>query len=330
MTPSPQRLIFAVPSKGRLQEQAEAWLADCGLKLVRDGRGYTASLPALPDIEVRLVSAGDIARALRDGEVHLGVTGEDVLREADPGLSRSALVKGLGFGFADLVLAAPKSWVDVNSVADFAAVCIEHRERTGERLRVATKYLALARQFLDGHSVTDYRLVESPGATEGAPASGGAEAIVDITTSGATLEANHLVPIPGAVILESQAQLAASLAAPWPTSTKNACARLLGVVAARAHARDVRLLRLTAGSSGPEAIVARAAELGCRMAAPSEGALLELFCPRDKVLAVCSALHDLFGGSIAVSSPELVFEQPNSLWDALAARLSGQVPSQTS
>ena len=89
-------LIFAVPSKGRLQEQAESYLADCGLKVARDPRGYAASIPALPDIHVRLTSAGDIARALRDGEAHLGVTGEDVLREADPALSRSASLLGLG------------------------------------------------------------------------------------------------------------------------------------------------------------------------------------------------------------------------------------------
>jgi ATP phosphoribosyltransferase len=315
-------LILAVPSKGRLQEQAEAYLADCGLRLARDPRGYAASLPAMPDIQVRLVSASDIARALRDGEVHLGVTGEDVLREADPALLRSLPLLGLGFGYADLVIAAPKAWLDVQSREDFAAVCAEHRARTGDRLRIATKYLNLARQFLDAAGVGDYRLVESPGATEGAPASGAAEAIIDITTSGATLAANHLAPIPGGVILRSQARLTASLAAPWGPGARLACSRLLDVVAARKRARETRLLRLSAGPGDAAALLERAAALGCSLAAQPDGPLLELYCPKDKVLPVCAALQDLLGGAIAVTAPDLVFERPNALWTTL----SGQLP----
>ena len=317
------RLVFAVPSKGRLQEQAEAYLADCGLKIARDARGYAASLPALPDVEVRLISAGDIARALRDGEAHLGVTGEDVLREADPTLARSRPLLGLGFGYADLVLAIPQAWVDVESIEDFAAVCAEHRARTGDRLRVATKYLNLAKQFLDAAHVGDYRLVESPGATEGAPASGAAEAIIDITTSGATLRANHLARAPGGLILRSQAQLAASLAAPWSAEARAACEQLLDVIAARVRARGTRLLRLSAGAGGGVELTARAAALGCSLAGPPEGALLELYCPADRVLGVCSALQALFGGAIAVSAPDLIFERPNTVW----ASLSGQLPN---
>jgi ATP phosphoribosyltransferase len=314
-------LVLALPSKGRLQEQAEAYLADCGLKLERDPRGYAASLPAAPDIAVRLISASDIARALRDGEAHIGVTGEDVLREADPGLLRSVLIMGLGFGYADLVLAAPKSWVDVQSLEDFAAVCAEHRARTGDRLRIATKYLNLARQFLDTGGVGDYRLVESPGATEGAPASGVAEAIVDITTSGATLAANHLTPIPGGVILRSQARLVASRAAVWSDQAVRSCQRLLDVIAARARARSTRLLRLTAKAGEEADLIARAAALGCSLAAQPEGPLLELYCPKDKVLAVSAALQELLGGALAVSAPEFVFERPNALWDILSEQL---------
>lgn len=314
-------LVFAVPSKGRLQEQAEAYLSDCGLKITRDPRGYAATMTALPDVTVRLVSAGDIARALREGEAHLGITGEDVLREADPALTRSAPLLGLGFGYADLVLAVPKAWVDVASLEDFAEVCVEHRARTGERLRIATKYLQQARRYLDAGGVGDYRLVESPGATEGAPASGAAEAIIDITTSGATLSANHLAPLASGPILRSQAQLAASLAAPWTLAAKSACERLLDVIAARGRARETRLLRMSAGAVGAETLVERASALGCSLAVQPDGALLELYCPKDKVLAVCTTLQALFGGAIAVTVPELVFERPNTLWQALSAQL---------
>jgi ATP phosphoribosyltransferase len=314
-------LIFALPSKGRLQEQTEAYLADCGLRIERDGRGYAASLPAAEGVEVRLISAGDIARALRDGEVHAGVTGEDVLREADPDLARSALVKPLGFGHADLVLAIPRAWVDVTNLADFAEVCAEHRARTGERLRVATKYLNLARRYLDAAGVADYRLVESPGATEGAPASGTADAIIDITTTGQTLAANHLTPAPGAMFLRSQAHLAASLTRPWSPRARAAMRALLDQIEARMRAKSVRLLRLTAGSAGPEAVVARAEALGCRLAGPPDGAMLELYSPRNQAAAACAALQDLLGGAVGVFAPEFVFEAPNAVWDAFAARL---------
>src|SRR5262249_27380908 len=133
------KLTLALPSKGRLQEQTYAYLSDCGLALAQDGgaRQYAARIPALPDIEVRLISATDIASALRRGEAPLGVTGEDVLREADPGLNVTTLIKPLGFGRADLVVATPQSWLDVASMADLAEVAALHRARTGERLRVA-------------------------------------------------------------------------------------------------------------------------------------------------------------------------------------------------
>src|SRR5262245_20265654 len=105
-------LTLAIPSKGRLQEQAADFLADCGLALTVEPRFYGARIGAFPSIDVRLLSATDIARALREGEVHAGVTGEDVLREADPDLTSAILVKPLGFGRADLVVATPMAWLD--------------------------------------------------------------------------------------------------------------------------------------------------------------------------------------------------------------------------
>jgi ATP phosphoribosyltransferase len=207
-------LVIALPSKGRLKEQTEAWLADVGFRLEIEGgeRGYRAALRGLPGAEVRLLSAGDIAGALDGGEVHLGVTGEDLLRERGEGLdARVRLLRGLGFGRADLVVAAPKSWLDVETMADVEAVAHDQVARTGRRLRVATKYLAQTRGFFARKGVADYRIVESLGATEGAPAAGLAELVVDITTTGATLEANGLRILSDGLVLRSQAQLAANL-----------------------------------------------------------------------------------------------------------------------
>jgi ATP phosphoribosyltransferase len=315
--------VLAIPSKGRLQEQAASYLADCGLPLAQEqgARGYATRIAALPEIEVRMLSAGEIAGALASGEIHAGITGEDVLREADPGLARTILVKPLGFGRAKLVVAAPQSWLDVTHIADLAEVSALHRARTGDRLRVATKYLVQAQAFLDAHGVADYRLVESQGATEGAPASGGAEIIIDITTSGATLAANHLRPLADGMILASQAQLAASRAAGWTPAAHAAFARLLDVIEARGKAKAMRLLRVAPGPDGSEPMIARANELGCKLASAAEGALLELYCPAEKVFAVCATLQNLFGGSIGVFEADFLFERPNAAIEAFRSAL---------
>ena len=234
-------LILAVPSKGRLKEQVEAWLSDCGLSLSVAGgsRGYMAELKGVPGIQVRLLSAGDIAEALDLGEVHLGITGEDLLRERAGDVdARILLLRALGFGRADLVVAVPKSWIDVESMSDLEEVAHDLLARSGRRMRVATKYLAQTRSFFARHGVVDYRITESGGATEGAPAAGSAELVVDITTTGATLVANGLKVLADGVILKSQAQLTASLRADWGADRLAAAERLLRVIEARAAAHD--------------------------------------------------------------------------------------------
>lgn len=156
-------LILAIPSKGRLKEQVEAWLQDCGLGLAVNGgdRGYRARLRGVDGVQVHLLSAGDIAAAVVSGEVHLGITGEDLLREQGAEASASALLlRALGFGRADLVVAAPRSWLDVSTLADLEEVAHERLVRTGRRLRVATKYVVQTRAFFARHGVADYRIVE--------------------------------------------------------------------------------------------------------------------------------------------------------------------------
>ncbi len=223
-------LILALPSKGRLKEQCEEWLAREGhtVTTVGGGRGYSAVIDGLDGVSVQFLSAGAIAGALDDGEVHLGVTGEDLLRERGEHIdARVALLAGLGFGKADVVVAAPEAWVDVSTMADVDEVAHDFLARTGGRLRVATKYFVLTRAFFAAHGIVDYRIVASTGATEGAPAAGAAELIVDITTTGATLTANQLKILDDGVILKSQANLAASKAARWSKANLAAASALL-------------------------------------------------------------------------------------------------------
>jgi ATP phosphoribosyltransferase len=313
-------LVIALPSKGRLKEQAEAWLLDSGLRLEIDGgaRGYSASLKGLPGVEVRLLSASDIAAALDAGDVHLGVTGEDVIRERGGDVdARVMLLRALGFGRADLVVAAPQSWIDVETMADVEEVAHLYLARTGQRMRVATKYGVQTRTFFSRQGVADYRIVDSAGATEGAPAAGAAELIVDITTTGATLLANNLKIVSDGVILRSEAQLAASLTAAWPDAALAAARRLMRIVEGRGRAKGLSSLRWPAEFDGPAGRATRAF-LDQGAVRRSDG----LLAPADAMFEVAEALADAGVGPVSVDRPDYVFEAASPVIDALAARLA--------
>jgi ATP phosphoribosyltransferase len=316
-------LILALPSKGRLKEQAEAWLADCGLpvRALAGERGYAAKLGDLADVEVRLVSAGEIAEALFSGEVHLGVTGEDLLRELSHDLDgRIALVQALGFGRANLVVAAPRSWIDVDSMADVDEVAHLFLARTGRRLRVATKYLTQTRAFFARHGIVDYRIVESGGATEGAPAAGAAELITDITTTGATLAANGLKLLSDGLILSSQAQLAASLAADWDPERLDAARRLARILEGRARARRAATLTWP-----PEADAAARAALQAWLDSGATPRPFGVLLAADEVFAATAALAERGVGPVSVTNPTYVFEARSAPIESLAERLRAAI-----
>jgi ATP phosphoribosyltransferase len=207
-------LTLAIPSKGRLREQALEVLAGAGLpvSLPGDDRKYRARVEGRAEIEVAFLSASEIAGELGQGTVDLGITGEDLLRESRSDWEvRTEIAARLGFGGADVVVAVPEVWLDVETMADLDDVAADFRQRHGRRLRIATKYWRLTQQFFSQmHGIQVYRIVESLGATEGAPAAGSADVIVDITTTGSTLRANHLKVLADGVILRSQACLVAS------------------------------------------------------------------------------------------------------------------------
>lgn len=228
------KLTLAIPSKGRLMDQTTEVFARSGLVVRKTGsaRGYRGEIEGLPGIEVAYVSSSEIAAALKAGSVHLGVTGEDLIHESmSDAASRVERLKPLGYGFADVVVAVPAFWIDVACVRDIEEIALPFRKAHGRFPRVATKYVNMTRRFFAEKGFGDYRIVESHGATEGAPASGVAELIVDITTTGETLRANGLKILDDGVILKSQACLFAANFAPWPpetlTARDNLIARLI-------------------------------------------------------------------------------------------------------
>ena len=314
-------LIIAVPSKGRLKEQVDGWLADCGLALRTAGgvRGYSATLDGFDDVQVRLSSASDIATDLNAGDIHLGVTGEDLLRESgDDAETRVMLMAALGFGQADLVVAAPKSWIDVETMADIDDVAHLYLSRTGRRLRVATKYLSQTRAFFAKHGIADYRLAESGGATEGAPAAGTAELVVDITTTGATLVANGLKILSDGLILKSQAHLAAGLTARWEPGHLETCRRLLTIFEARDRGKSTASL----GWPEPQDATAQLALAGMgapRVVTRAGGALVE----RSELFNVAAALASAGVGPVVVDRPTFVFEPRCPAADRLKLAVGG-------
>ena len=222
-------LAIGLPSKGRLQSDTIDWFALRGIEIARpgDARQYAAQATGIDGLEVVMLAAGDIPGALAQGGIHLGITGEDLIRERIPGWEeRIVLAAGLGFGAADLVVAVPIFWVDVETMADLDEVAEGFRARHGHALRIATKYHNLTRAFFQERGVADYRLTDSQGATEAGPANQSCEAIVDITSSGETLRANRLKPLADGLILRSQATLCVSRAAEWTDSARAALARL--------------------------------------------------------------------------------------------------------
>lgn len=225
------RLTLAVPSKGRLMEQTTELFERVGLTIRKVGhaRGYRGEIEGLDGVDVAFVSSSEIAAALKSGSVHLGITGEDLVRETiSDAHARVVFLKKLGFGFADVVVAVPDWWIDVRTVADLEAMALPFRREHGRWPRVATKYMNLTRRFFATKGFGDYRIVESLGATEGTPASGTAELIVDITTTGETLRANGLRILDDGVILKSEANLIASNIAEWTEELRSVRADLAG------------------------------------------------------------------------------------------------------
>lgn len=203
-------LKIGVPSKGRLMEKTFEWFGLHGLKMIKTGaeREYSGSVEGVDGVELVLLSAGEIPRELAAGRIDLGVTGTDLVRDKLADWDRQvAEVAALGFGHADLIIAVPACWIDVDTLDDLDAAAAAFRARHGHRLRIATKYHRLVREFLTANGVADYQLVDSQGATEGTVKNLTAEAIADITSSGETLRANHLKVLSDALVLQSQAML---------------------------------------------------------------------------------------------------------------------------
>lgn len=211
-------LKIGVPSKGRLMEKTFDWFGARGVTMRQTGaeREYSGAVDGIDGVELVMLSAGEIPRELSAGRIHLGVTGSDLVRDKLADWAQQVVeLAPLGFGHADLIIAVPACWIDVDTIDDLDAAAAGFRAAHGFRLRIATKYHRLVREFLTAQGVADYQLVDSQGATEGTVKNLTAEAVADITSSGETLRANHLKILSDGLIHQSQATLFAARSADW-------------------------------------------------------------------------------------------------------------------
>ena len=319
-------LILAVPSKGRLQQNAESFFARAGLELVkpRGARDYRGTIAGLDGVEIAYLSAAEITAQLAQGAAHLGVTGEDLLREMIPQSNeRVVLISGLGFGFANVVVAVPQAWIDVLDMADLDDVATAFRLKHERKMRLATKYANLTREFFAAHGVVDYRIVESSGATEGAPAAGTAEMIVDITTTGATLAANGLKVIEDGIILRSQANLVAARAAAWTSEQRETARLLLDRIAAQKRAESFAEVRTRFAGMNEKLLDTAREKFGVAspFGGPTSSGMLTLHCPPENVHALASFLRDNGAEAVSVTALDYVYTRDNPLYAKLAAEL---------
>ncbi len=227
------KIILAIPSKGRLEEQSRKIFLEAGMEIKRAGgaRSYSGELTGFDDILVRFLPAGEIARELVKGNIDIGITGVDLIHEtAENAINSVVLACELGFGRADVVLAVPDGWIDVTHMHDLFDVASDFRVKHGRWLRIATKYVNLTRKFLAEHGIAQYRIVQSVGATEAAPASGVADLIVDISSTGSTLKANGLRILENGIILQSEANLIISKSSEWTPAKRMAIAQILDAI----------------------------------------------------------------------------------------------------
>jgi len=319
--------VIAVPAKGRLQENAENFFARAGIELIkpRGARDYRGTIAELPEVEVAYLSASEIVDLLAQGAVHFGLTGEDLVREKITDADRHVIfIDALGFGYANVVVAVPQAWIDVLSMADLDDVATAFRLKHERKMRVATKYVNLTRNFFSAHGVTDYRIVESSGATEAAPAAGTAELIVDITTTGATLAANGLKVIEDGVILRSQANLVAARNANWSATARDSACVVLDRIAAQTRARAFREVRTRFAGCDEALLVEAKQRFGVEtpFGGPTSSGMITLHCPPRHVHELATLLRERGAENVSVAGLDYVFSRSNPLYAKLEAGLA--------
>ena len=325
MASKADKLILALPSKGRLQEQTLGFLRECGFDIGRidNGREYVAKLIGLDNVEVLYFRPDEIPVRVDQGDAHAGITGEDLYREFGDGQPASCpVLPNLGYGGARLVVAVPQSWIDVSSMNDLDEAAMVFHQKHGRSLRVATKFSRLTRSFFADRGLVEYSLVGSSGATEVAPAAGVADLVVDLTSTGATLAANHLKEIAGGTVLETHACLVASLRETlWGERQLAVLENLVEQIEARIRATSTLVLRFSVPSARVFEIQEKlTTKYGCvlssaRVRTEASAARLDerefmlALCSRSRLYTVVKFLKSSGAADVVVDRGEFIFSE---------------------
>ena len=206
------KIKLGLPSKGRLKDESIKLFSSKNLNIQNtNSRNYFFNFEENDNFDGIFLHAREIIERISDGTLDAGISGLDLLMELpDEYQNNIKILKKLDFGFADLVVAVPNDWLDIQNIADLEEVSFEFKERYNRRMRVATKYPKLTEEFLLSRGVIEFKIVGSLGATESYPFTGSAELITDITSTGSTLKENNLRVISDGKILKSSACLLVS------------------------------------------------------------------------------------------------------------------------
>lgn len=345
MTLTRKEIRLALPSKGRLAQDALDLLADAGLRVYKPNpRQLEATIPSLPGLTVLFQRAGDIVVSVRDGSVDFGITGWDVVSEQRGENGHVLpLLRELGFGFCTLNVIVPESWEGVRGVTDLA----DWQAASGCPLRVATKFPNLTRAFFERHGLTDVRLISAEGTLEIAPTIGYADAIVDLVSTGTTLRDNRLRVLEDGLILESQACLIANRAALKNHPKVLALARqLLEFIIAHLRAAENVAIFANVRGETPNAIGARMAAkavigglqgptISPVIAREKEGwYAVHIIVRKDHLAQAISELREIGGSGVVVTPVTYIFEEEPEAYKAMlkalavrATEQSGQTPN---
>ena len=315
-------LLLALPSNGRLHDQMNKFFESSGLKLSRSGgnRTYSGFIEGIEKIEILYLSASEISSELLKGNIHMGITGIDLIEESRTSASKEVIMLSkLGFGKANVVIAVPNSWIDVENIKDLSEVASEFRSYNNLRMRVATKFKNITRNFFSNNRISNYRLVDSAGATEGSPAAGTSEIIVDITETGQTIDANNLKILKDGIMLKSQSCIFSTPNDIWDDIDLGPVENFLRIISARSEAMNKAELFFdyTKNTSDLEINLYRKFKAIFSKGSPDLGEATSLIVPISEITSCSLYLTSLGYGPIRTNQPNFIYNKESDSWNIL-------------
>ena len=315
-------ILIALPSKGRLHELMNKFFESSGIILKRSGgqRTYSGFIKGIEGIEIIYLSATEISSELLKGNIHMGVTGIDLIEEGKTSASKDVtLLSRLGFGKANVVIAVPDHWIDVENIRDLSEVSSEFRSYNNRRMRVATKFSNITRNFFAKNCINNYRLVDSAGATEGSPAAGTSEIIVDITETGQTIEANNLKVLEDGIMLKSEICIFSSINDIWRDIDLKPVERFLRIISARSEALGNAELLFDYNKDDKDLEINLFREFNSTFVngSPNIGESVSLMTPISMVPSCTYYLTSKGYGPVRTTRPDFIYNQNSQSWNLL-------------